>query len=564
MAFYDGNGNLIEVPSGGGSSGSTDTSELSSSFKVERICLVEKPFSGASVLPYPGDGLYSANPWVTVKHPVTNGSRYINFQFLDANRKAIAITKKDGTTTTNIREMANYFLVAKGNVLYQYWIYAFEDYASGVWHENGTYYTLAETPAFISCSVSGDSTEYVSMAYNFMSDTEVIPWDARKVTVNTEKTHGLLEQVNDYVQEQTNTDILNSNEAGKIVRSTVVKEMNHTRDALRVATYNIYGAGMGQKNWQIVKGQLKDFGIDLCACQEVKYPLGDSGSALTEKVFATEMQSWQFPYCSTNGELYPVNERMLLSGLPIVSSYEWEFAKWSSDKRCCAKYEVQLPLYKDRVGSDQLKMSIYNTQLEVYPTASGNATNRIAETQEILDMIAADENPFIVVLMDSNDFSPDKEIWKMFTDAGFTYAIPIKTQTVTAQDNCIDQIFVNRNMEVLNYDVINSNLYPYKVDGTAKPVSDHDLCFADVRLKYDDFYCIKQTLTNVTSDCAKVIIDNDAALTINLTAAEGYTLGTVKVRMGHMDVTADVYADGVITIPAVTGDVYIIASGTAV
>lgn len=42
-----------------------------------------------------------------------------------------------------------------------------------------------------------------------------------------------------------------------------------------------------------------------------------------------------------------------------------------------------------------------------------------------------------------------------------------------------------------------------------------------------------------------------------------YTLGTVKVRMGTVDVTADVYADGVITIPAVTGDVYIIASGTA-
>ena len=178
-------------------------------------------------------------------------------------------------------------------------------------------------------------------------------------------------------------------------------------------------------------------------------------------------------------------------------------------------------------------------------------------------MIAEDENPFIVVLMDSNDFSPDKEIWKMFTDAGFTYAIPVDTQTVTAQNNSIDQIFVNANMEVLNYDVVNSNLYPYKVDGTASPVSDHDLCLADVRLKYDSFCCIKQALTNVTTDCTKVITDNGSALTINLTADSGYTLGTVAVRMGANDVTSSVYANGVITIPEVTGDVYIIATGTA-
>jgi hypothetical protein len=306
---------------------------------------------------------------------------------------------------------------------------------------------------------------------------------------------------------------------------------------------------------------LQNFGIDFCACQEVDFPNGDGADG---KVFADEMKSWQFPYCSTNGELYPTNERMLLSAFPVVSSYEWEFEKASSDRRCCAKYEVQLPLYKDRVGSDQIKMSIYNTQLEVYPVPGGNATNRIAETQEILDMIAVDENPFIAVLMDSNDFSPDKEIWKMFTDAGFTYAIPVKTQTVTAQDNCIDQIFVSKNMEVLNYDVINGGAYTFFWSDKMQPVSDHDLCFADVRLDYDSFYCIKQSLTNVTSDCTKVIVDNDAALTITLTAADGYTINhdAVKVRMGADSVKDAVYANGVITIPKVTGDVYIIASAT--
>lgn len=554
---YDINGNVIAENSG------SDSSELSTVFEVKPVRLIEKPFEGSTVLSFLGDGIYSANPWMSGGSLGEGNRRYISITFLNANKEKIALTATDGTTATSLRNLTTYFYAVKGNEVTAHWIYTFEDYESGEWN-TGLTYTFAETPSYIQCSVQReDINDYFGMAYNFMSDSEMIEWDVRTVTVDEDKTIGLFEQMNDYVQGENNSNILYSKELGKIIKSTIVKEMNKTRDALRIATYNIYGAGMAQKNWNVVKDQLKDLGIDFCACQEVKFPNGDGDGAMYQKVFADEMKSWQFPYCSSNGDLYPTNERMLLSRFPVLSSYEWEFAKWSSDRRCCAKYEVQLPLYKDRVGSDQIKMSIYNTQLEVYPTNTGNATNRISETQEILGMIAEDKNPFIVVCMDSNDFSPDKEIWKMFTDAGFTYAIPIKTQTVTAQDNCIDQIFVNANMEVLNYDVIHSNLYQYKSGGVSSPVSDHDLCFADIRLDYDNFYCIKQALTNVISDCMKVIIDNGSALIINLTAESGYTLETVKVRMGANDVTSSVYAEGVITIPMVTGDIYIIATGTA-
>lgn len=402
-------------------------------------------------------------------------------------------------------------------------------------------YTLSKKPKYIKSKRS----------YNVVS-TEEVTEDFLWVNVDEEKQTGFFEQINEYVQLKVEERI--NGDLGKRVKSASIKENNKTKDAVRIGTYNIYGAGHAQKNWQCVKEQLQDFGVDICAFQEVRSPNGNLDDTNTKK-FSEEMIGWQFPYCSSNGDLYPTNERMLLSAWEIATSSEFEFDDWSSDKRCLAKYEVQLPLFKDRVGSDQIKMSVYNTQLEV-----SKNTSRVSEAQQILDEIAKDKNPFIVVCMDSNDFSSDKEIWKMFTDNGFSYAISVKSQTVRDQNNCIDQIFVNENMEVLHYDVINSNLYKfYKIGENMVAVSDHDLCFADVKLNYDNFYCVKQSLTNVSSDYSDVIISPEEPLTIRLSANNEYTLKTVSVRMGANDVTSDVYDSGVVTITEVTGDVHIIA-----
>lgn len=543
MALYDGNGNLIST----GGNGSGDSSMLSTAFDVKKANV-----GGNQMVDFYGDGIYYPNPFV----PPEGSTDAISVTFYDENKNFIPVYDSEGNLATH--SVVGSFAIAKrislqieGLTITSRLYVSYERYLNDM-PSNVYTYTLAKKPVYV--KFSGKVT------YNIASDSAIAD-DIYIAHYHDDVCIGLYEQVNEFVQSKTKDEFVNGGELGRIIKSTGIMEMNKTRDAFRFATFNIYCAGHAQRNWDCVKSMLQNFGIDFCACQEVRDPLATEEG---NKVFADEMRSWQFPYFSTNGELYPTNERMLMSAFPVVSSHEWEYEKWSSDRRCCAKYEVQLPLYKDRVGSDQIKMSIYNTQLEVYPTASGNATNRIAEAQEILDMIAVDENPFIAVLMDSNDFSPDKEIWKMFTDAGFTYAIPVKTQTVTAQDNCIDQIFVSKNMEVLNYDVINGGAYTFFYSDKMNPVSDHDLCFADVRLDYDSFYCIKQSLTNVTSDCTKVIIDNDEALTITLTAADGYTINhdAVKVRMGADSVKDAVYANGVITIPKVTGDVYIIASAT--
>lgn len=72
-------------------------------------------------------------------------------------------------------------------------------------------------------------------------------------------------------------------------------------------------------------------------------------------------------------------------------------------------------------------------------------------------------------------------------------------------------------------------------------------------------YTITNTLINCTSSNSAVSVEENAAYSATITPNDGYTLtgATVSVTMGGADVTSTVYADGVITIAAVTGDVVI-------
>ena len=76
-------------------------------------------------------------------------------------------------------------------------------------------------------------------------------------------------------------------------------------------------------------------------------------------------------------------------------------------------------------------------------------------------------------------------------------------------------------------------------------------------------YTITNNLTNVTNSNSAGSIQEKTAYIASLTAVDGYTLDSVTVTMGGLDVTADVYADGVINISSVTGDVEIVASAIA-
>ena len=73
---------------------------------------------------------------------------------------------------------------------------------------------------------------------------------------------------------------------------------------------------------------------------------------------------------------------------------------------------------------------------------------------------------------------------------------------------------------------------------------------------------ITNSLTHVTSSNAAVSVEDGAAYTATLTAENGYTMGTVVVKMGGTDITSTAYtaSSGVISIAEVTGDVTITAT----
>ena len=73
------------------------------------------------------------------------------------------------------------------------------------------------------------------------------------------------------------------------------------------------------------------------------------------------------------------------------------------------------------------------------------------------------------------------------------------------------------------------------------------------------YHAITTKLTNVTSDNASKSAEDGAAYTAMLTPDDGYHFKGVTVTMGGKDITATAYANGVVTIPAVTGNVVITA-----
>ena len=79
-------------------------------------------------------------------------------------------------------------------------------------------------------------------------------------------------------------------------------------------------------------------------------------------------------------------------------------------------------------------------------------------------------------------------------------------------------------------------------------------------------YAISNELINCTTSNSATSVKENVAYSATLTANDGYTLtgGTVTITMSGVDITATTYADGVISIASVTGDVEIFASAIAV
>lgn len=80
-------------------------------------------------------------------------------------------------------------------------------------------------------------------------------------------------------------------------------------------------------------------------------------------------------------------------------------------------------------------------------------------------------------------------------------------------------------------------------------------------------YTVTNTLSHVTTNNPAVKANEDAPYAATLSAADGYTLtgGTVSVTMGGNNITATAYnsTTGVVSIPAVTGNIVITATAVS-
>lgn len=74
------------------------------------------------------------------------------------------------------------------------------------------------------------------------------------------------------------------------------------------------------------------------------------------------------------------------------------------------------------------------------------------------------------------------------------------------------------------------------------------------------YHTITNNLTDVTTSNSATSVESGSAYEADLTASDGYSIKTVTIVMGGVDITSTAYADGHISIAQVTGDVVITAT----
>lgn len=353
------------------------------------------------------------------------------------------------------------------------------------------------------------------------------------------------------------------------VRAGAIREINATRDCIRVGTFNVF-VGAGQRNRTAMKRMFSDYGLDFVGLQEVQNEAIDS-------LYPASLTSSVLPYTDGTKSLDADNthlENVILSRYPVVESSKTEYLNLGGESRHYTRAVVQLPRYKDYYPDGDQKLSIYCTHLDLY-------VNRVLQAREVCEAALADPNKFVVIVGDFNDFTANKDAWKVFTDAGFVQAHPgtskteAKDGTFTASSS-IDQIFCSSNMEVLGWNIVNPKDYTYPVGTTTVAISDHDLVYADLKLDYGEIsydpinpqsipstiYHVTRNMTNVKDSVVFTNVAPNWAYSSTLTPDSGYTLDSVTVTMGGVDITASAYSDGELSF-TVTGDVVITATASA-
>lgn len=514
----------------------------------------------------------------------TNSTDLISVAFYDANGNVIYPTVNNPSKYQFGRDLGrkDVYIRRRNSFAYENGqLKLYEWYAHG---EIPSYPLPAYHTLLCQCGFEDDAVPaYIAMegSYNRVyTDAENANDGDQFIDIMTDGNFGFSDQLANIAENSIRNGFGDGTDFGRWFKSQFVYQLNRMRHAFRISTFNV--ARYGQKHWYRIKQFYQEHGVDIAGLQEVSYPLGDTSYP---NVFSDYFSSWQFTQFSTNGSAYPVNERMFMStsDYQIVSTeevyYQTQKIDSSGDHRYYTKCEFRLPKYMDKRGSEYLKMSVYNTQLEV-----SSPNTRLAQAQELCAVALADPNPFVIILGDMNDFGLTKPIYDVFESAGFASVVSTNTATVSGLTdfNSIDNFFLSSRLSAIDYNVINAYEYMFDSMSGTNPLSDHDMVYADVAFDYSDIRCINVRVRygtpTVTAKGTVLEADTDnytwgydwvaadGTVSIQITPNSGYTLGTITAKDCDMSNSNAISISGdtvTITGSELVGDVLITCTCTA-
>lgn len=426
-------------------------------------------------IPVEEDELYFLNPLFGRRNhnDPTQGKITGTLAFLDSSKQPVNFGT-DGTSyeLTEISFNTNNGVSVSGSTVTVGSAQTVDAAKRGAMVYKTTYY--AQSPVkYVEFSVTNPIAEWGFTTAENVS-TDYIPYTKKDMTIAEDAT-GYWKQFENKVY-----DNLILNKANEAINAISIRQLNASRDCIRVGTFNLFVQLRGE-NHNIAKKIFADYGCDFVATQETANYVDDYPNNLT---------SLLFPYVDNTQKATdsPYLDNKVISRYPIASATKVQYTPLSGynpEWRGYTRALINLPRYKDYYPNGDKTLAIYSTHFD--PTDA----LRLDEAEQLVAALQADTADFIVVCMDSNDFSLDKPTWEKITNIGFkqVHDGSSKTEVVDRAlfgSSSLDQIFCSPNMDVVFYNIINASNYKYiGNEGTEHNASDHDFVFADLKLNYD-------------------------------------------------------------------------------
>lgn len=271
-----------------------------------------------------------------------------------------------------------------------------------------------------------------------------------------------------------------------------------------------------------------------------------------------------FRFTGASGEM--IEEEMLAAGMVgkqvrFQFSSDWDglrkVAVYKAGTACCTSVDVG---EVDTIPAEVLSKSLHRLFVGVYG---------ISENGAVVTPAVFAPGPFIhisAVMGDDPCFDPKNTFWIKLEQAleetvRFTPQELTEEQQAQARENIgvgAASGGLSESAAAVLLTILKNGVY---VTDQSDSIASLEALLRGEAVRY---HSVTYGLTNVSADSGQQSVVSGASYTTVLTAEDGYTLESVTVTMGGKDITAQVYANGTVTIPAVTGNVVITASAVMV